>query len=148
LKGYIFRGLKPVHWSPSSRTALAEAELEYPDEHFSKSVYVSLRITSFTKQIESKLVKVIKGNFCIFTIKIDNWDNPSKDLIPSKYEMNKNSGILYIPPGYANGAINTEANSQIMYFSSMNIEDSKKDDHRFESKFWNPWKEYSPEIYE
>ena len=99
-------------------------------------------------KIESKLVKVIKGNFCIFTIKIDNWENPSKDLIPSKYEMNENSGILYIPPGYANGAINTEANSQIMYFSSMNIEDSKKDDHRFESKFWNPWKEYSPEIYE
>ena len=24
LKGYIYRGLKPVHWSPSSRTALAE----------------------------------------------------------------------------------------------------------------------------
>ena len=24
LKGYIYRGRKPVHWSPSSRTALAE----------------------------------------------------------------------------------------------------------------------------
>ena len=99
-------------------------------------------------KIESKLVKVINGNFCIFTIKIDNWDNPSKDLIPSKYEMDENSGILYIPPGYANGAINTEANSQVMYFSSMNIDDSKKDDYRFESKFWDPWREYSPEIYE
>ncbi|KAG5555044.1 hypothetical protein RHGRI_012551 [Rhododendron griersonianum] len=28
LQGYIYRGRKPVHWSPSSRTALAEAELE------------------------------------------------------------------------------------------------------------------------
>lgn len=28
MKGYIYRGLKPVHWSPSSVTALAEAELE------------------------------------------------------------------------------------------------------------------------
>jgi valyl-tRNA synthetase len=27
--GYIFRSVKPVFWSPSSRTALAEAELEY-----------------------------------------------------------------------------------------------------------------------
>lgn len=26
--GHIYRGKKPVHWSPSSRTALAEAELE------------------------------------------------------------------------------------------------------------------------
>ena len=39
LKGHIYRGLKPVHWSPSSRTALAEAELEYPDGHTSPSVY-------------------------------------------------------------------------------------------------------------
>ncbi len=57
LKGYIFRGLKPVHWSPSSRTALAEAELEYPDEHFSKSVYVSFRVISFSKDFVSKLEK-------------------------------------------------------------------------------------------
>lgn len=28
LQGHIYRGRKPVHWSPSSRTALAEAELE------------------------------------------------------------------------------------------------------------------------
>lgn len=39
LKGYIYRGLKPVHWSPSSQTALAEAELEYPEGHTSRSVY-------------------------------------------------------------------------------------------------------------
>ena len=43
-KGYIYRGLKPVNWSPSSRTALAEAELEYPDNHISKSVYVKFKI--------------------------------------------------------------------------------------------------------
>ncbi len=51
LNGYIYRGLKPVHWSSSSRTALAEAELEYPDEHFSNSVYVSLKITKFSQEI-------------------------------------------------------------------------------------------------
>ena len=39
LAGHIYRGLKPVHWSPSSRTALAEAELEYPEGHTSTSVY-------------------------------------------------------------------------------------------------------------
>ena len=41
LAGHIYRGLKPVHWSPSSRTALAEAELEYPDGHTSPSVFVA-----------------------------------------------------------------------------------------------------------
>ena len=46
LKGHIYRGRKPVHWSPSSRTALAEAELEYPPKHFSTSIYVGFEVSS------------------------------------------------------------------------------------------------------
>ncbi|MEA5418030.1 isoleucine--tRNA ligase [Spirulina sp. CCNP1310] len=46
LNGYIYRGLKAVHWSPSSKTALAEAELEYPDNHVSQSIYTAFPITS------------------------------------------------------------------------------------------------------
>ena len=41
VSGLVHRGLKPVHWSPSSKTALAEAELEYSDDHVSESVYVT-----------------------------------------------------------------------------------------------------------
>ncbi len=44
LAGHIYRGLKPVHWSPSSRTALAEAELEYPDGHTSPSLFVAFEV--------------------------------------------------------------------------------------------------------
>jgi len=50
LKGYIYRGLKPVHWSPSSQTALAEAELEYPEGHTSRSLYVAFKVTSVTAE--------------------------------------------------------------------------------------------------
>ncbi len=46
LKGYIYRGLKPVNWSPSSRTALAEAELEYPEGHTSRSMYAAFAMVS------------------------------------------------------------------------------------------------------
>lgn len=44
--GFVFRGKKPVHWSPSSRTALAEAELEYPESHTSRSCYCAFPATS------------------------------------------------------------------------------------------------------
>jgi isoleucyl-tRNA synthetase len=44
LQGYIYRGLKPVYWSPSSQTALAEAELEYPEGHTSRSIYVAFPV--------------------------------------------------------------------------------------------------------
>ena len=46
LKGYIYRGFKPVHWSPSSKTALAEAELEYPEGHVSRSIYAAFPMVS------------------------------------------------------------------------------------------------------
>ncbi|WP_414753410.1 isoleucine--tRNA ligase [Anabaena sp. CCY 9910] len=49
LKGYIYRGLKPVHWSPSSKTALAEAELEYPEGHTSRSIYAAFPVTSLAE---------------------------------------------------------------------------------------------------
>lgn len=42
-KGYIYRGLKPVYWSPSSESALAEAEIEYHD-HVSPSVFVPFKV--------------------------------------------------------------------------------------------------------
>jgi isoleucyl-tRNA synthetase len=48
LKGYIYRGLKPVHWSPSSKTALAEAELEYPEGHVSRSIFAAFKVTHVT----------------------------------------------------------------------------------------------------
>ncbi|KAL8686425.1 MAG: hypothetical protein Q9218_007113, partial [Villophora microphyllina] len=38
--GLINRRFKPVHWSPSSQTALAEAELEYREDHRSTAAYV------------------------------------------------------------------------------------------------------------
>lgn len=40
-RGLIYKGLKPVYWSPSSETALAEAEIEYHD-HKSPSIYVAM----------------------------------------------------------------------------------------------------------
>ncbi|MGQ9836682.1 MAG: isoleucine--tRNA ligase [Cyanobacteriota bacterium] len=55
LKGYIYRGLKPVHWSPSSRTALAEAELEYPENHISRSIYVAFPLKSLSPAAEAVL---------------------------------------------------------------------------------------------
>ncbi|MCE5198423.1 MAG: isoleucine--tRNA ligase [Armatimonadota bacterium] len=38
-QGYIYRGLKPIHWCIYDETALAEAEIEYA-EHTSPSIFV------------------------------------------------------------------------------------------------------------
>lgn len=38
-QGYVYRGLRPTLWSPTSRTALADTEIVYKD-HVSKAIYV------------------------------------------------------------------------------------------------------------
>ncbi len=43
LAGQVERGLKPVHWCTSCRTALAEAEVEY-DDHTSPSITVAFEL--------------------------------------------------------------------------------------------------------
>ncbi|MDT2596838.1 isoleucine--tRNA ligase [Enterococcus dongliensis] len=42
-KGYIYKGLKPIYWSPSSESSLAEAEIEYKDVK-SPSIFVAFKV--------------------------------------------------------------------------------------------------------
>lgn len=42
-KGYIYKDLKTIYWSPSSESALAEAEIEYQDKK-SPSIYVAFKV--------------------------------------------------------------------------------------------------------
>ncbi|QQK80596.1 isoleucine--tRNA ligase [Salicibibacter cibi] len=43
-QGHVYQGKRPVYWSPSSESALAEAEIEYHDKR-SPSIYVSFSVT-------------------------------------------------------------------------------------------------------
>ncbi len=45
-KGYVYQSLKPVHWCTSCETALAEAELEYDENHVSSSIYIAFAFES------------------------------------------------------------------------------------------------------
>jgi isoleucyl-tRNA synthetase len=45
LNGSVYKGKKPVHWCPTCKTALAEAEVKYED-HRSPSIYVKFKMIS------------------------------------------------------------------------------------------------------
>ena len=44
-RGFVYRGLRPIHWCRFCQTALAEAEIEYA-EHVSPSIYVKFPLIS------------------------------------------------------------------------------------------------------
>ncbi|GAA5882562.1 hypothetical protein JCM16303_002043 [Sporobolomyces ruberrimus] len=52
-KGLIVSHNRPTLYSPSSRTALAEAELEYREDHVSRSVYVAFPVASLGEGLET-----------------------------------------------------------------------------------------------
>jgi isoleucyl-tRNA synthetase len=53
-QGYVYKGLKPVNWCMSCRTALAEAEVEY-ENHKSPSIWVRFALTSPPENIDPAL---------------------------------------------------------------------------------------------
>ncbi|XP_030574059.1 isoleucine--tRNA ligase, mitochondrial isoform X2 [Archocentrus centrarchus] len=53
-KGLIYQDYKPVFWSPSSKTALAEAELEYNPEHVSRAIYATFPLVKLPPKIAAQ----------------------------------------------------------------------------------------------
>ncbi len=60
--GYVYKGLKPVHWCIKDRTALAEAEVEY-ENHASPSIYVRFKLVSDPAALDPTLAG--KDVFCL-----------------------------------------------------------------------------------
>ncbi|MBA0731651.1 hypothetical protein Golax_023319 [Gossypium laxum] len=80
LKGHIYRGRKPVHWSPSSSTALAEAELEYPEGHVSRSIYALFRMVS-TPSSKDSLLEEFFPDICLAIWTTTPWTVPANAAV-------------------------------------------------------------------
>jgi len=90
---------------------------------------------------ESKYFHVIKGTTLICAVKIDNWENPSKNLMVARYTLSEKSpSVLFVPAGFANGSMSLTDDCKIIVFSTSTLEESLNDDFRFEAHLWDPWK--------
>ncbi|XP_019732217.1 isoleucine--tRNA ligase, mitochondrial isoform X2 [Hippocampus comes] len=77
-KGLIYQDYKPVFWSPSSRTALAEAELEYNPEHLSKTIYATFPLVTVPPKIASKAGQ---GDISVLVWTTQPWTIPSNQAV-------------------------------------------------------------------
>lgn len=77
-KGLIYKGKKPVYWSPSSESSLAEAEIEYHDKR-SASIYVAFDVK------DDKGVVDADAKFIIWTT--TPWTIPSNVAITVHPEL-------------------------------------------------------------
>jgi len=82
--GLIYRKYKPVYWSPSSGTALAEAELEYNEDHVSKAAYVRFHVTGDTSHLPG-LSESMKLYAVVWTT--TSWTLPANRAIAMREDL-------------------------------------------------------------
>lgn len=84
---------------------------------------------------EGKYVYVAKGSILLGIV-----DLQSANEITTTYVLSANSPkVAYISPGHANGFMNLEEGTIVLFFSTSTLEESKDDDIRFPYDKWNIW---------
>ena len=100
-------------------------------------------------QFEKKYFYPIAGSFILAWVKIDDFKNPSKNLVPEYHILLPGtSEIISIPKGYANGLKALEPNSEILIFSDMNLEESHAENIRYPSDWWMDWEKMKCRVVE
>lgn len=88
-------------------------------------------------KLDSKNFYCLTGSFNIHFIKIDNWENPSKELtVETIYVSANDSKIVHIPAGYANAIESLEKDSKLISFSTLPLANVGDDDVRYASDYW------------
>lgn len=91
-------------------------------------------------KIESKYFKCTQGKFLVALVKIDDWSKPCVNLQVETFILDaKKTEILHIPAGYANGFKALDADSELLVFSNLNLEEAINDQYRFDESLWMDW---------
>jgi dTDP-4-dehydrorhamnose 3,5-epimerase len=89
---------------------------------------------------EAKYATVVSGAMLVCCVEIDDWDNPSPDLLVQRFVLSARSpGVLHIPASFANGFMSLTDEAKIVFFSTSTLQDSLNDDIRFPARKWDPW---------
>ena len=89
---------------------------------------------------EGKYVTVVSGAALVGAVKIDDWDRPSASLPAVRHVLAAaQPKVLFIPPGYANGFMSLADDTQLIFFSTSTLDESKDDDVRYHARHWDIW---------
>jgi len=88
-------------------------------------------------RFEKRFFYVSQGAFKVNMIFPDNWSKPRKNLSAITFDLTASkSQILIIPEGYINGFRALENNSQLLIFATSSIDETMKDDYRWEMDYF------------
>ena len=95
-------------------------------------------------KIEKRWFYVLSGSFLISVVKIDNWQNPSRNLIVEDIILNSmDNRILHLPPGNGTAFKALEEDSELLVFADHYLDHSKYDDYSYELSYFINYKHIS-----
>lgn len=93
---------------------------------------------------EAKYVYVVRGAIMLAFVPLTNKRSPSRaETVTRVFLSDAQPAIQYIPPGFANGFKALKKNTDVLFFSTSTLEESKADDYRFDPDYWGKdvWKD-------
>lgn len=88
-------------------------------------------------QIEQRWFSAVAGSFRIKLLKIDHWENPSRDLSVVEFIINsENLDVLHVPSGFLTSIEALEEKSKLLLFADYQLGEVC-DEFRFPSDYFN-----------
>lgn len=88
-------------------------------------------------RIEQRWFYVIKGSFVLDVVRIDNWENPSRDLSVERLILNSaNQGVVHLPAGFGTAFRAIEDNSELLVFADKGIEHASLDNYTYPTDYF------------
>lgn len=88
-------------------------------------------------KVEQKWFYAPKGKFEISTVKVHSFEQADHKAPVVKYTIDSNrTDVLIVPGGYATGIRSLKDNAILTVFSNKTLEDSKKDDYRWDQNYF------------
>ena len=88
-------------------------------------------------KIEKRWFSAVKGDFIIKVIKIDNWENPSKNIVAEVFKLSSSLlDILEVESGHVTSIQSLKDDGQLLVFADYEFNEIK-DEYRYEKKYFN-----------
>ena len=87
--------------------------------------------------IEKRWFSATKGKFLLQVIKIDNWQNPSKNIKPLEFILSEEKlDVLLVPPGFVTTINSITDNAKLLVMADYLLGDTN-DEYRFNQNYFN-----------
>lgn len=83
-------------------------------------------------RIEQRWFYVLSGSFSVAIVKIDHWDQPSRDLPVERRTLAADQQeLLHVPAGYGTAFRALSPDSELLVFADYGIDHAPMDDHTY-----------------